>query len=190
MKHKGYDDALALGFKILSELNAAEVEENTMIRFDGEFIFPWLGQKVALGNGSTEEKIIWLHYLAARGPKTPRGKYINYKQVPGAAIYYDNFVKRAINPMVKAFASDLELFLRLGMSLGGTEAGLGHKSFTLNVLPCVPITYVIWQGDDEVPSSGNILFDESIVEWLCAEDVVALAGIPVYKMLSACAKPN
>jgi len=58
-------------------------------------------------------------------------------------------------------------------------------SFTVNALPYIPLTFVLWQGDGEVPPSGNILFDETAAKWLCAEDLVVLAGLPVYEMLSA-----
>jgi hypothetical protein len=56
-------------------------------------------------------------------------------------------------------------------------------SFTLPVLPYVPLTFVIWQGDDEIPPNGNILFDETAIEWFNAEDLVVIASLPVYKLL-------
>jgi hypothetical protein len=85
--------------------------------------------------------------------------------------------------MVQGFSGDLEEFLKRGRALGGEKVNLGHMAFTVCPLQYVPITYIIWQGDDEIPASGNILFDETAVDWLCAEDLVVLAGIPVYAML-------
>ena len=40
--------------------------------------------------------------------------------------------------------------------------------------PRVPITLVLWRGDDEFPPDGNILFDRSISDYLTTEDVNVL----------------
>jgi hypothetical protein len=181
----GYQTALRLGEEELRKRDPQTVALNAGVRWSGEdYIIPWLNQEVPLTEGSTEERIIWLHYLLGQGPKQPRNRFINYKQVPGAAIYNQNFVKRCIGPMVKAFGNDLDTFWDRGRQLGGERVKLGHMAFTLRALPYIPLTYVIWEGDDEIPASGSILFDESAIEWLCAEDLVVLSGLPVYRMLS------
>ncbi len=182
--NRGYDEALSLAKSELSRLSPKEVIENTGVFWDGEtYKIPWFNNKINLDDGTIEEKIIWYHYLCANGSKVPKGVYINYKQVPGAYIYNDNFIKRAIKPMVKTFAQRLDKFLEVGLALGGKQTNLGHMSFTLQLLPYLPVTYVIWQGDDEIPDDGNILFDETAINWLCAEDLVVLASLPVYKMM-------
>lgn len=182
----GYQRALALAKEEMQDKDPAILAANTGTRWTGEdFLIPWLGGEIPLAEGTTDQQIIWYHYLLAQGPRQPRGRYINYKQVPGAAIYNANFVKRSINPLVKTFSGDLDAFLAAGLKLGGEQAALGHRSVTLHPLPYLPITCVIWQGDDEMPANGNILFDESIIEWLCAEDIVALASLTAYAMIRA-----
>ena len=142
----GYTKAIELGQAALQNRDPAEICANTGVSWDGEtYIMPWMGKSSKLTEGSIEEQIIWYHYLATQGPKEPAGRYINYKQVPGAAIYNDNYVKRAINPMVKTFSHDLDGFLKRGENLGGKKVDLGHMAFTVNVLPFIPITFVIWQ---------------------------------------------
>ncbi len=184
MSNVGYEEALRLAKLELQNKNPLDIVANTGVVWNGEtFEIPWLNKHVRLDQGSEPEQIIWHHYLLSQGPKQLRNRYINYKQVPGAAIYNDNFVKRGTNPMVKAFQHRLDAFLECGLKLGGTKANLGDMSFTLQVLPYTPVTYVIWQGDEEMPASGNILFDESVIEWMNAEDLVYLASLPVYMML-------
>jgi hypothetical protein len=53
----------------------------------------------------------------------------------------------------------------------------------LKVFPFVPVTYVIWQGDEEVADSGTILFDESITSYLPAEDIVLAASFGTYALM-------
>ncbi len=184
MPNKGYIDAINLSKEKLIKLDPEEVVKNTGAIWNGSFYtIPWYNDFIPLDDGNIEEKVIWYHYLLANGPKKLSNKYITYKQVPGAAIYNSNFILRAINPMVKAFKNDLDLFLKLGISMGGTKANLGHAAFTLNILPYIPLTYILWEGDEEVVANGNILFDETSIDWFCAEDLVVIASLPVYKML-------
>lgn len=184
MKHAGYKEALDLGRAKLAELEPEKVAENTGVIWTGTgYEIPWLGKNVALEDGSEEERIIWYHYLATHGPKEMRNKYLAYRQVPGAAIYNSNFIKRCVDPMVKTFANDLDAFMEIGAMLGGMPAELGDAAFTINVLPYLPVTHVLYEGDDEFPANGNILFDETAAEWLCAEDLVVIASLPVYAMI-------
>ena len=185
-KNKGYERALGLARERLSERDPRKTADNSGTVWTGErFEIPWLGRMVPLDEGTVEQQILWSHYLLSGGPKRPIGNFIAYRQVPGAGIYNANFLKRCIAPMVKAFAGDLDLFLSKGKAMGGRKASPGHMSFTVSALPYIPLTFVLWQGDDEIPASGNILFDETAAEWLCAEDLVVLAGLPVYEMLRA-----
>ncbi|MDR0469955.1 MAG: DUF3786 domain-containing protein [Peptococcaceae bacterium] len=184
MENIGYHRALNLAKAELAEKKPEEVAENTGVTWNGAtYEVPWLGRLVPLEEGSIDEQIIWHHYMTAQGPKKPRDRYIAYKQVPGGAIYNSNFIKRSIQPMVDAFHANLDVFLERGLLLGGKKVSLGDMSFTLPVLPYVPLTFVIWQGDDEIPPNGNILFDETAIEWFNAEDLVVIASLPVYKLL-------
>jgi hypothetical protein len=49
----------------------------------------------------------------------------------------------------------------------------------------LPVTYVIWRGDDELPPAGAILFDGNASGWLPAEDLTVLASIGAYKLVAA-----
>jgi len=40
----------------------------------------------------------------------------------------------------------------------------------------VPITFVLWRGDEEIPPSGNVLFDASIPSYLPVEDIAVVCG--------------
>ena len=182
----GYKRALDLAMTELMTRAPESIAENTGVIWDGwDFVIPWFGRLTPYQEGSIEERIIWSHYMLGQGPKALRNRHITFRQVPGAAIYSENFTKRCVNPMVKTFKSDLSGFLTAGARLGGSRVEMGHMAFVTRALPYIPLTFVIWQGDDEVPAGGNILFDESVIEWLCPEDLVVITGMPVYKMIKS-----
>jgi hypothetical protein len=54
---------------------------------------------------------------------------------------------------------------------------------TIDAFPRVPVTLVLWKGDEEVAPAGNVLFDGNIPDYLPTEDVAALCGNIVWKMV-------
>lgn len=135
---------------------------------------------------TTTEKVLMLHYLITAQPRPLSGKNISFKEVPnGGSIYYSTFRKRAVDPLVKTFSEDLESFRKAASELGGTAESFGDASATINAFPFVPVTYVLWQGDEEVSSSGTILFDESVSCFLPVEDIVLAASFGAYKLIGA-----
>jgi len=133
---------------------------------------------------TTTVKVLILHYLLHSKVKPLSGRLISFKEIPGGgSIYYPTFQKRAVVPLVKAFEKNREGFFYAAGKLGGIKERYGHASATINVLPLVPVTYVIWQGDDEIASSGTILFDDSITNYLPVEDIVCAASFGVYELI-------
>jgi hypothetical protein len=135
-------------------------------------------------NITTTIKVLILHYLINSKITPLSGKLISFKEIPGGgAIYYDTFHKRAIKPLVKTFGNNFDLFFKAGKNLYGSIDKFGNASITLNIFPLVPVTYVLWQGDDEFPPSGTILFDNSISNYLPGEDIVLAASFGVYALM-------
>jgi hypothetical protein len=135
---------------------------------------------------TTTEKVLILHYLINAQPKPLSGRNISFKEVPnGGSIYYSTFKKRAIDPLVKTFSENLPGLMKSASALGGTAENFGNASTTIYAFPFVPVTYVLWQGDEEIPSSGTILFDSSISYFLPVEDIVLAASYGAYKLIGA-----
>ena len=133
----------------------------------------------------TAEKVLVLHYLIHAGAAPLTGRSISFKEIPGGgAIYYPTFKKRAIDPFVKAFSGNTEGFVAAARSIGGGKETFGDVSVVVPVFPLVPVVYVVWQGDEEIASSGTILFDASVTEFLPVEDIVVAAGCGTYRLIS------
>jgi hypothetical protein len=131
-----------------------------------------------------QQKIILLHYLSGANGSSPSGDWIAYQEVPDGKFYLDAFLRRAKNPMVKAFGDDPELLEKLaGKSYGAQSSDKGDVSVVVNALPMVQVALILWRGDDEFPPEGNILFDRNIIGILSAEDIAWLAGMIVYPLM-------
>jgi len=125
------------------------------------------------------------HYLLTADGRPLTNTFASYRELPGAGIYYGPFVARTVKPLLRAFGEHPERLLLAGRALGGTSQEVGDASITLQILPRLPVTYAIWRGDDEVASSGTVLFDASASGYLPLEDLVVAAAHGAYALLKA-----
>lgn len=130
-------------------------------------------------------QVLLLHYLTGASGIQPNGRLISFKELPGGDIYITPFTHRAINPLVKIFGSSPRTLIVAAEKLGGKKAGLGDVSVTVPFFPLIPITYVIWEGDDEFPASGNVLFDCTASAHLATEDYAVMASMGVFELKKA-----
>ncbi|MCX5812976.1 MAG: DUF3786 domain-containing protein [Proteobacteria bacterium] len=122
-------------------------------------------------------KIIILHYINAAGGSLPGVDKISYGDIPGLAGYLPVFEQRVARPLITAFGFDKYVFLETGESLGGIKEDYGDASFTLYALPRIPITFILWEGDEEFQPSLKMLFDPSITGYLPLEDITVISKL-------------
>jgi len=132
---------------------------------------------------SQKDKILILHYFAGAEGTPATGKFIAYKQLPGGVSYFPAFSQRAIAPFVNHFGKNPELLIKVAAKLEGREADYGDVSVTVNAFDHVPITFVLWRGDEEIAPNGNILFDANISDYLSTEDVTVLSETIIWKLV-------
>jgi hypothetical protein len=129
------------------------------------------------------ERLLMLHYLIQASGSPVAGKKITYKELPDGAVYFPTFYKRAIKPLVDNFSQEPQKLLDSAIKLGGHRADYGDMAVTINTFRRVPLTFVLWYGDDELVPEGNILFDDTIAGYLSAEDITVLCEVIVWKLV-------
>ena len=190
----GYGDAINLARKKLENLSPEKVCKLCGAKFDGKkYILKWLSKEHEVylnaelqSKYSQAHEIIFLHYLTSEGTKHPEGKLVSYREIPGALFYEPKFVQRTVNPIVKCFGKNPEKLIEIGGMFGGMKSPEGDASaysVKIDVLPYLPITYMIWAGDDEFEPTGTVLFDRTASGWLNAEDLVFAASFAAYEMI-------
>lgn len=124
-------------------------------------------------------QILILHYLTNIARNPLEDKLISYKELPGGNIYIQPFTNRAIRPMVKSFGNNPGRLLEAASRIGAEPVAHGDAAVKISVFPRIPVTLILWGGDDEFPASGNILFDASAPAFLHTEDYAVLASFVV-----------
>lgn len=129
-------------------------------------------------------KIVLLHYLIKADGRPLSHQLLPYKEIPGGMLYAGVFARRAVEPLIPVFGQSPEAFLDAGFRLGGRKAEYGDVSFVLPALPRIPMTYIIWKGDEEFPATIQLLFDKSVEGYLSLEDIVVVSEMATSRLIA------
>jgi hypothetical protein len=146
--------------------------------------------EVAPAEGSqavpVRDKILILDYFTRAKGTPPTGRNITYQELHDGLNYYPTFAKRAIQPLVAKFGETPERLFAAAATLGGRKAYFGDAAVVIDAFPRVPLTFVLWHGDDEFPAEGGILFDANVSDYLSNDDIHALCENIAWKLVRAC----
>ncbi len=143
--------------------------------------------KLALVESAEEvpirDKLLILHYFISARGTTAAQRLITFRELPAGSVYFPTFSQRTIKPLLAHFGKEPRLLLEAGAKLGGYKVDLGDTALTLNAFSRVPITIILWRGDDELSPQGSILFDATIADYLPTEDITVLCEIIAWKLI-------
>ncbi len=152
---------------------------------DCRLVLPGCGISAAGSNEALppRERLLVLHYLLTAKGSPLTNRQITIKEIPDGLTYYPTFVKRALKPLTDNFGNDPAKLPQTAGKIGGRQTAFGDAAATVRAFPRVPLTFVIWKGDDEFPASASILFDASITDYLPVEDIIVLSEITAWKLV-------
>jgi hypothetical protein len=201
-----YKQARALAIKTLENVSLAEISRRSGLKTTtGDQIrVPFLnrayrvsypdfdfsdeadpGQDVPL-----QEQVLILHFMMAASPASLAGRWVAYREIPGASFYFSAFVKRAVDPLKQVFGNNLAGLKEAAARLGAAAVEAGDAGFEFELLPRVPLQLILWEGDDEFAPEANILFDASVGKQLSPEDIAWLASLLVYRLIALSKAPQ
>jgi len=202
--YDGYD--LEPAYKLAREqLAGIEDMEQLCLKSDARYLVTGSQQEIAIGylnrlyriampnievllTDSGEEvpikdRVLILHYLLSANGTPITNRQITFKELPGGGNYFRTFSKRAIEPLVEHFGEQPHVLIDTAGKLGGHTVAFGDVAVTVNAFSRVPVTIVLWQGDEEFPAQGDILFDAAISDYLSTYDVTVLCESIIWKLV-------
>ncbi len=129
------------------------------------------------------DKILILHYFTQAKGTPITNKLTTFRELPEGANYFPTFSKRAIKPLLDHFGREPEQLIDAAENLGGHKVDYGDVAVTINAFSYVPITLVLWRGDEEFAPDGSILFDNTISDYLSTEDINVLCETTSWKLV-------
>jgi hypothetical protein len=143
--------------------------------------------EVLLANSKEEvpirDRVLILHHLLSAKGTPISNKLISFKELQGGNGYFRTFSKRAIEPLVEHFGEQPRVLVDIAGKLGAHTVAYGDVAVTVNAFNRVPITIVLWRGDEEFPAQGDILFDAAISDYLSTYDVTVLCEGIIWKLI-------
>jgi len=129
--------------------------------------------------------ILLLHYLAQniKGLPALRENWISFKQLEsGAQPYYPVFKKRVIDVIARKHGEKPEGLLEITSSFKSKRTQMADFSVVIEVCDGVPLVIELWKGDEEFGPEANVLFDETIKDIFCTEDIIVLCELVAHSI--------
>ena len=130
------------------------------------------------------DKVLILHYFTLAKGTPAANRLITFRELPEGIVYSPTFFKRTIKPLLEHFGKEPCLLVEAGERLAGHKTDYGDTAVTIDAFSHVPITIILWQGDDELAPQGSILFDTTISDYLPTEDITVLCEIITWKLIN------
>lgn len=197
-KQDNYERALAIGLDIFSRKDPKWIakKSGSLISRGGAIVVPHLNMHVLLDletkkftiQETGEEAPIWLsilcvHYLNSSEGRKPTGKLKHFREFKEGVFYEPAFNRRTKEILIAVFGKNPSLMVEVGKELNGKVLDSGDAAIELSYFPFMPITCVVWKGDEEFPPEATVLFDETAELYFSAEDMAVAAQMAVLELM-------
>ena len=170
---------------LFREADPAEMAARTGVHYDGKsFHLQVMGQERIISwpdfedeGWGAKDKILFLHYLLEGKKVDPVSEFAAYNELPWGDVYDKNFRGRCVRRLVGMFGNRLDAFHEVCKKFGGTPTTGSGVGYDIEFMPGLFIKLIIWEGDEEFPSSGQILFSKNFPDAFAAEDRVIVCEL-------------
>jgi hypothetical protein len=198
-KQDNYEQALRIGLEIFSRKDPGRAAQKARADFKGRsVIVPHLDRKIALDVDTQRfsimetgaEAAVWLgiltiHYLNNATGMQPTGNLKHFREFKEGRLYEPAFNSRTRDVLIGVFGNKPGLMLEAGKKLDGKIIQTGDAAIELAYFPCLPVTCILWGGDEEFPAEASVLFDETADKFFSAEDMAVAGQMAVLELVKA-----
>jgi hypothetical protein len=131
---------------------------------------------------SAFDQALLLYYLTTADGAPLKGVWIAFSDLPDGRFYNQAFQGYTGKELARIFQDDRVAFEQAAQALGGVRQPLGDAAFRFQALPRAPLLVVYWQGDEDFPSSCQVLFDAAARHYL-PTDAYAILGSTLTRRL-------
>ena len=130
------------------------------------------------------EQLCMLAYLIKAQDIPLSDTLVKAEQLPGGDFFFRGIHALPMGELAEALGEEPELLLKAGQALGGRYCEYGDASIEIFILPRLPITIIIWAGDEEFPGRASILFDRTAADQIALDALGAGVNLTVKAILN------
>ena len=131
------------------------------------------------------EQLCILAYLINAKDLPPANKFVGPEHLPSGQFFFRGLHSLPTKKLEEAFGESPERLYEVSKNFDAKRSEFGDASIELNALPRIPITIIIWRGDDEFEARASILFDQTAGNQLPLDALGALANLTVKALVQA-----
>lgn len=132
----------------------------------------------------TQSAIYHLFHFSKEAPRNS-GNFIPLHELRGAAPFSPAFKKATLIPFAKTFEGKTPQLIAAAEKLGFERLANSDAGFQAMAFVCMPIRFLFWDGDEELPAQATILFDEKITDFTHEETVIGIGSDLVNRLFDA-----
>jgi hypothetical protein len=124
-----------------------------------------------------------LYYFLQSDGAPSAEKWISFADLPDGRIYSSAFQGYTGNLLSKTFLLDLNVFNTSCQKVDGVPVTFGDAAYRFSAFPRMDLLIVYHLGDEDFPSTCNLLFDANAGHYLPAEACAVLGSSLTQKIL-------
>lgn len=187
----------------LAELDPRDVEKRALVEWAGSaYLLKCLGMDFSIRTGERKmegrspeaEAVIKrygyffshsaLWYLVLAKDIALTGRHVKPEGLKGGDVFFRGTHVLPLGGLAGKYGSDREGFISRAASLGGKPLeNFGDAAAELHPLPKLPVTLMLWLGDEEFPPRADLLLDSSCELQLPLDIIWSASMLSVLSML-------
>lgn len=131
------------------------------------------------------EQLCLLAYLINAKELPLANKFVGVENLPSGQFFFRGLHSLPTEKLEEVFGKSPESLYEVSERFDAKRCEFGDASIELYVLPRIPLTVIIWRGDDEFDARASILFDQTAGNQLPLDALGALANLAVETLVKA-----
>ena len=190
-------------WETLKGLDPKDVEQRASVSYnDGAYVLRSLGMEFSISpegrtidNLSPEGEVLVkkfgyffnhsaLWYLVLAKDIALTGRHIKPQGLKGGEVFFRGTHVLPLDGLAGKYGADKDGFIEQARILGGKPlSGFGDAAVELLPLPRMPVTLILWLGDEEFPPRVDLLLDSSCEMHVPLDIIWSVAMFSVLSML-------
>ena len=129
------------------------------------------------------EQLSILAYLIGAKDILLHNKLVKAETLASGEFFFRGPHQMPTDQLAEAFGEHPEKLYRAAESFNAVKRDYGDTSVEILILPRLPVTIVIWSGDDEFEARASILFDQTADEQLALDALGAAVNFTVSSLI-------
>jgi hypothetical protein len=131
------------------------------------------------------EQLCLLTYLINARDLPLANKLVKGEALPGGQFFFQGVHRLPTQKLEEAFGDCPQALHQISVQFNAKRLEFGDASIELDVLPRLPLTFVIWKRDEEFAARASILFDQTAAAHLPLDALLAVVNLTVDALVSS-----